>query len=303
MSDGIPGTASRGTLGTVRTVAALRGVVEQWRRQGQTVALVPTMGFLHDGHFALIDAGAAACDRVVVSIFVNPTQFGANEDFTGYPRNTEADLAELDARGVDLAFLPEVEEIYPDGFQTTVSVSGVTQGLCGAVRPGHFDGVATVVAKLFLQCLPDVATFGEKDYQQLTMVRRMVRDLDIPVRILAVETVREADGMALSSRNVYLTESERRVAVALNRVLFETADKLAAGAPAAETVAAAHDRLSGAGFDAVQYLELRDAQDLHPVDSVARPARLLAAVVLGRTRLIDNVAVAPPATAQVAEPS
>jgi len=249
------------------------------------------MGALHRGHLALVEAARRRCERVVASLFVNPKQFGPREDFTAYPRDEAADLAKFREGGVDLVFAPTVEEMYPAGFVTTVRVAGVGDELEGAHRPGHFDGVATVVSKLLLQCLPDIACFGEKDYQQLLVVRRMARDLDIPVKIEGIATVREPDGLALSSRNVYLSTEERRIAPLLYRVLNDTATALAANP---ENVAAALQNavaeLRQAEF-APDYLELRDAANLSPMTRLDRPARLLAAAHLGRTRLIDNIPV------------
>jgi pantoate--beta-alanine ligase len=276
-----------------RTVAALRRRVAGWRAQGESVGLVPTMGAIHAGHLALVAAARGECTRVVASLFVNPTQFGPAEDFAAYPRDEAGDVAAFAQAGVDLVFAPAVAEMYPAGFATGVHVGGVADVLEGARRPGHFDGVATVVAKLLLQALPDAAFFGEKDYQQLLVVRRLARDLDIPVRIAGVATVREADGLALSSRNRYLSPEERRAAPLLYRVLKDTAAALAAR-PAAVAAALARgvERLQAGGF-AVDYLELRGAADLAPLARLAGPARLLAAARLGRTRLIDNIAAAP----------
>ena len=282
-----------GDIAVARTVAALREAVAGWRRQQERIALVPTMGALHRGHLALVEAARRHCERVVASLFVNPKQFGPREDFAAYPRSEAADLAKFSEAGVDLVFAPTVEEMYPAGFVTAVRVAGIGDDLEGAHRPGHFDGVATVVSKLLLHCLPDIACFGEKDYQQLLVVRRMARDLDIPVRIEGVATVREPDGLALSSRNVYLSPEERRVAPLLYRVLNDTAAALAA---APDNVAArlqnGLEALRQAGF-APDYLELRDAADLSAMSRLDRGARLLAAAHLGRTRLIDNVAVTP----------
>ncbi len=263
-----------------------------WRNSGERIGLVPTMGALHAGHMALVGAAQAACERVVATIFVNPKQFAPSEDLGAYPRREMADLDMLRAAGVDLAFVPGSEEIYPPGFATLVRVSGLTEGLCGAHRVGHFDGVATVVAKLLIQSMPDVAYFGEKDYQQLLVIRRMARDLDLPVRIEGVATVREADGLALSSRNAYLTPAERQVAPELARVLRGIAAALASG-PTAVAQEIEHGRaaLTQAGFG-VEYLEIRDAESLAPViAAVVAPARVFAAVGLGRTRLIDNIAI------------
>jgi pantoate--beta-alanine ligase len=279
-------------LPVVATVAALRGVVAEWRAAGHTVALIPTMGALHEGHLELVRRGLAACDRTVVSIFVNPKQFGPREDFATYPRTMASDAAMLRAVGAHLIFAPDVALMYPDGFATTVTVAGVTEGLCGAHRPGHFAGVATVVAKLLIQAWPDVAVFGEKDYQQLLTIRRLARDLDLPVEILAVPTVREPDGLALSSRNAYLSPAERQIAARLYATLADLKDRLEAAATTPERAAAeGRERLLGAGFDAVDYVELRRAADLRPLDEPRGEARLLAAARIGGTRLIDNVPV------------
>ena len=274
-----------------RTVADLRRRVGAWRKDDLSVALVPTMGYLHVAHVKLIERARVLCDRVVVSIFVNPAQFGEGEDFDHYPRDEAGDLAQLGAARADLAWMPSVAEMYPDGFATKVAVSGLTEGLCGAARPGHFDGVSTVVAKLFGQVRPDAAWFGEKDYQQLLVVKRLVRDLHIGVEIVAVPTVRAADGLALSSRNSYLTDTQRLIAPALYRTLSETAARLADGAGIAGEIDRATAALLDAGFDSVDYVALCDAETLEPLTEFARPARLLAAVHLGPARLIDNLAV------------
>jgi len=275
-----------------RSVAVLRRAVAAWRAGGERVGLVPTMGAIHDGHLALVRAARDGGGRVVASLFVNPKQFGPTEDFTTYPRDEAADLAAFSKAGVDLVFAPSIDEMYPPGFAAAVTVGGPSDGLESAFRPGFFVGVATVVAKLLLQCLPDAAYFGEKDYQQLCVVRRLARDLDIPVEIVGVPTVRAPDGLALSSRNVYLSADERRAAPLLYRVLCDTArgigeDPRAANGHLERGVAV----LREAGIS-VDYFELRDAGDLSPVTNLARPGRLLAAVRLGRTRLIDNVPVA-----------
>lgn len=281
-----------GVTAALRSVAALRTQVDAWRKAGLSVGLVPTMGGLHAGHLALVRAARAASDRVVVSIFVNPRQFGPAEDLASYPANEAADMNALQAAGVDTAFVPAVAEMYPDGFATTVSVAGLSDGLCGAYRPGHFDGVATVVSKLLIQCLPDVAWFGEKDYQQLLIVRRMVRDLDLPVRVMGHPTVREADGLALSSRNAYLGADERRVAPALHRAIAEVARRVAGGAAdCGAECEKARAAILTAGFAAVDYVEVRDAETLAPMARATRPARVLAAARLGKARLIDNVPV------------
>jgi len=283
------------TLAVKRTVAALREHVADYRRRGESVGLVPTMGALHAGHLALVEAARRQCDRVVATLFVNPKQFDRPDDLAHYPRDEGRDARLLDETGADLAFAPSGAEMYPDGFATTVSVGGVTEGLEGAHRPGHFDGVTTVVTKLLLQSLPDRAFFGEKDYQQLVTIRHLVRDLDIPVAIDGVPIVRESDGLALSSRNERLSADQRAVAPALARTLQDTAARLADGAADAGPVLAEGKRkLRDAGFDGVDYLALCDARDLTPLTRADRPARLLAAAWLGPVRLIDNIAVGEP---------
>lgn len=278
------------------TVDALREAVRGFRAAGETVALVPTMGALHAGHLELVREGRRRADRVVATIFINPTQFGPNEDFARYPRDREGDLAKLAGAGANVVFLPTVDVMYPPGFATTVTVGGVSEGLCGAFRPGHFAGVATVVTKLLLQALPDVALFGEKDYQQLQVIKRFARDLDIPVTIAGVTTIREADGLALSSRNAYLTPDERAAAPKLNALLRDIAGRLAAGEAAAGLLAAGVTALAEAGFGPVQYLEFRDAETLAPLAGASAPGRLLVAAYLGKTRLIDNIPVPPRAS-------
>jgi pantoate--beta-alanine ligase len=277
----------------VREVEALRRAVAALRADGGRIAFVPTMGALHAGHMALVAEGRKHADHVVASIFVNPTQFGANEDLSTYPRREAADSAMLEAEGCALLWAPDAATMYPEGHATSIRVGGISEGLDGAVRPGHFDGVATIVAKLFSQIAPDFALFGEKDYQQLAVIRRMARDLDLPIAILGVPTQRDADGLALSSRNAYLSGQERHKARALPRCLGEAAGTLQEGADIAATLAAARDKLTKAGFDPVDYVALCDAETLEPVDSLERPARLLAAATIGRTRLIDNLPVAP----------
>lgn len=273
------------------TIAGLRKTVAAWRRNGLTVGLVPTMGALHAGHMALVEAARRDCDRVVASIFVNPTQFSPSEDFDAYPRPAEQDLAMLRDAGVELVFMPSAAEMYPEGFATTVAVAGLTDCLCGITRPTHFQGVATVVAKLLLQCLPDGAWFGEKDFQQLQVIRRLTRDLDIPVVIHGVPTVREPDGLALSSRNAYLSAEQRAEAPMLNRVLRSVAARVAAGASSAEASREGRDMLRDAGFDRIDYLEVREEDTLALVEDRPAPghsARVFGAAVLGGTRLIDN---------------
>lgn len=275
----------------INSLASLRIVVDQWRQAGQRLALVPTMGALHAGHMALVAQARAAAARVVVSIFVNPTQFGPNEDFSRYPRPLADDLAALRAAGADAAWLPAVETMYPEGFCSHIHVAGVSAGLCGAARPGHFDGVATVVAKLFHQVRPDSAFFGEKDYQQLCVIRRMVTDMEFPVKIVAVPTQREADGLALSSRNRYLNAAERACAPILYATLRAAAAKLRAGADVKNVLQTARQALAAAGFSTLDYLELRAADTLASLTEYNAPARLFVAAWLGSTRLIDNIAV------------
>lgn len=277
---------------TVRTVQALRTQLRRWRQDGDVLALVPTMGALHAGHLALVRHARGLAERVCVSLFVNPTQFGPNEDFAVYPRDEAGDAAKLQALGADLLFAPSVEEMYPPGALTRVSVPSLGDMLEGEHRPGFFTGVATVVSKLLLQALPDIAVFGEKDYQQLLVVRRMCTDLWIPTRIEGAPTVREPDGLALSSRNAYLTADERRIAPALHRTLRTVAEDLTAGADPIECAVWGEGELLRAGFDAVDYVAVRDAETLSPWPGPSRPGRVLAAARLGRTRLIDNLPVA-----------
>lgn len=274
------------------TLPQLRETIAHWRKGGARVALVPTMGALHRGHLTLVARAKEHADKVVVSIFVNPTQFGPNEDFDRYPRPRARDLALLHEAGADAAWLPEVATMYPEGFATNIHLAGITDLLDGAHRPGHFDGVATVVAKLLLQVMPDIALFGEKDYQQLCVIRRLVADLNIAVEILGVPTVREADGLALSSRNQYLSEAERARAPVLYATLMEVAAQLrhTPVQPAEPTLRAAAEKLLAAGFTSIDYLALHAADTLLPLAAYAPPARLLVAARLGATRLIDNVA-------------
>ena len=277
---------------TIRDLAGLRAAVAAWRAAGQRIALVPTMGALHAGHLALVEAARRPGTRVVVSIFVNPKQFGAGEDLSRYPRREASDARMLAEGGCDLLWAPDAAAMYPDGFATTVSVAGVSEPLEGAARAGHFDGVATVVLKLFSQVAPDVAVFGEKDFQQLAVVRRMAADLDLAVEIAGVPTQRDDDGLALSSRNLYLLPDERERAVALPRALGVAARAVARGDDAAAATADARASLEAAGF-AVDYLALADAETLLPDPAPDRPRRLLAAARLGTTRLIDNLAIEP----------
>jgi pantoate--beta-alanine ligase len=275
----------------VRTVSALRTAVASWRAEGLAVGLVPTMGALHEGHLSLVRAGLARTDRVIVTLFVNPKQFNNPADLAAYPRTEHSDAAKLAGAGAHLLYAPNAEEIYPEGFSTTVSVAGASEGMEGRYRPGHFEGVATVVAKLFLQSGADLAFFGEKDFQQLQVVRCMAGDLDIPIKVVACPTIREPDGLAMSSRNVRLSPVERALAPRLASVLFDTAEKLSAGAAADPLLAEAKKALGDAGFGEVEYIELRSATTLAPLAHASEPARLLAAVWLGHVRLIDNVPV------------
>ena len=277
----------------VKTVSALRREVAGWRSRQETVALVPTMGSLHPGHLALVEEGRRRCRRSVVSIFVNPKQFGPGEDFERYPRLASKDIQKLAAIGVDIVFLPSVDEMFPKEFATTVKVNLLSDDLCGRTRSSHFPGVATVVTKLLMQCQPDVALFGEKDYQQLQVIRALVRDLDIPVTVIAVPTVRESDGLAMSSRNDFLGKSERQVATRFAAVLVTVSARLTAGEPVPDALAWGRRELGNVGVNALEYLELRDATTLLPVDAVKSESRLLAAVRIGPTRLIDNLLVAP----------
>jgi len=278
-------------LPTVRTIADLRAEVAGWRRAGHRVGLVPTMGFLHAGHLSLVRlARTAGAGRVVASLFVNPTQFAPSEDFEAYPRDEARDAALLASAGCDLLYAPSVAQMYPDGFSTTVTVAGVSAPMDGIARPTHFAGVATIVAKLLTQCQPDLAVFGEKDYQQLMVIRRLARDLDLGVEIVGAPTVREADGLALSSRNSYLNHNERGIAPRLNQALRAAAEALRGGAAVTEAEAGGLASLAQAGFGPVDYFEVRAADDLRrlgpgPVDA---PARVFVAARLGRARLIDN---------------
>lgn len=275
---------------TVRDLAGLRDAVAAFRAEGATIALVPTMGALHAGHMALIEAARRPGTKVIASIFVNPKQFGPNEDLARYPRREAADARLLADHGCDLLWAPPVEVMYPEGFATNVSVTGVSDGLDGAARPGHFDGVATVVTKLFNQTRADVAYFGEKDFQQLAVIRRFVADLDMAIEIVGVPTQRDDDGLALSSRNIYLDEEQRAKAIALPRALGVAARSIARGDDPEGALAEARGALVAAGFE-VDYVALADAETLAESPAADRPRRLLAAARMGTTRLIDNVAV------------
>jgi len=281
------------SLPVVREPAELRAQVRAWKARGERVGLVPTMGALHEGHLSLVRLAKAQADRVVASVFVNPTQFAAGEDFEAYPRDEARDAALLASAGCDLLYGPGPAQMYPDGFSTTVSVSGVSEPLEGAFRPTHFAGVATVVAKLLIQAEPDVAVFGEKDFQQLQVIRRLVRDLDLPVAIVGAPTIRTQDGLARSSRNAYLSEAERTTAGKLNVILAAAAEALRGGADVASAEVDALKALAEAGFGKVDYFETRDPDDLKRLGPgpLTGPARVLVAAWLGKTRLIDNIAV------------
>jgi len=279
-------------LTTVRTVADLRTHLAPWRKAGESIALVPTMGALHAGHLSLVTLAKSKADRVVVSIFVNPIQFGPREDFNTYPRDEAGDIEKLGEAGADLVFVPDTAEMYPGGFSTKVSIGDLTEDLCGANRPNHFDGVATVVTKLLLQCAPDMAIFGEKDYQQLLVIKHLVRDLNIPVEILGGEIVRENDGLALSSRNAYLSPSERETAPLLHQTISEVAASLVRGEGADAACVAGRFKLEAAGFR-VDYVAVRDPDTLKPLSGPVKRGRVLTAAYLGKTRLIDNVPVLP----------
>lgn len=278
---------------TVHTIKELRAVIRSYRTQGKRVGLVPTMGNLHEGHLALVRRALEASDVVVTSIFVNPMQFGAGEDLDAYPRTLAEDQRKLEAEGNSLLFAPNVQEVYPDGLarQTQVTVPEVSEGHCGASRPGHFEGVATVVSMLFNMVQPDVAVFGEKDYQQLAVIRKMVRDLFIPVDVIGLPTIRESDGLAMSSRNGYLSTEERAMAPALHRVLSETGNAIAAGSDDfAGLETSARDTLTAEGFRP-DYFNIVNSLTLKPAAPGDRQITLLAAAFLGTTRLIDNLSV------------
>ena len=279
------------TFRIVRTPAALREAVEAWRRAGQKVAFVPTMGALHAGHLALVREGLARADVVAASIFVNPRQFGPGEDLSRYPRDEAGDSAKLREAGCALLYAPDVETMYPPGFASFVRVTGLPDVLCGAVRPGHFDGVATVVTKLLASARADYAVFGEKDWQQLAIVKRMAEDLDLGTEIIGAPIVRDADGLALSSRNLYLSKGHRAVALALPKALRHARDQLRHGGAVAPVLAEAALALARAGFDRVDYFELVDGETLANLLVPVPGARLMAAGVVGKTRLIDNMQV------------
>lgn len=275
----------------VHTVAELRRKVRAWRGAGEMVGVVPTMGALHDGHLSLARRARAECDRVITTIFVNPKQFNNPDDLKKYPRTLEADAALLSHVPVDVVFAPSVDEVYPDGFATTVSVGGVSEPLEGRMRPGHFDGVATVVTKLFGMTEADRGYFGQKDWQQLQVVLKLVRDLNLPVEVVGCETIREEDGLAMSSRNVRLTPEGRAIAAVLYAAVTVAAEDIRAGQSDRMAIREAAEKLRAAGFERVEYIELRDAETLMPSDDPRRPRRMLAAAWLDGVRLIDNISV------------
>jgi pantoate--beta-alanine ligase len=287
-------TASRLPFEIIRDPAAMRARVEDLRRDGLVIAVVPTMGYLHEGHLSLLRAARARADVVILTIFVNPTQFGPNEDLSRYPRDEDGDLAKARPCGLDLAFCPDAAAMYPPGSQTFVDVRELSQPLCGAKRPGHFTGVATVVTKLFLLTKPHLAFFGEKDYQQLAVIRRMTRDLDFGIEIVGMPIVREPDGLAMSSRNVYLSAEQRAQALCLVRGLDAAEAAIRGGERAAAAILAAARAPIEAVADArIDYVELRDADELTEVERLDRPAVLAMAVFVGKTRLIDNRVLRP----------
>ena len=275
----------------VRTLPDLRGATAPWQRAGETIGVVPTMGALHDGHLSLVAAAKEKCDRVIVTIFVNPKQFNNEDDLKNYPRTEDEDARKLERFDVDAIWVPDGDQMYPERFSTTVSVAGLTDVMEGAYRPGHFDGVATVVTKLFTQTSATDAFFGEKDYQQLQVVRRMAKDLDLPITVRGCPTIREIDGLAMSSRNLLLSDRARVAAPRLFEEMEHIADGIAKGQPIADLQRAAIAHLENAGFTSVDYLEIRANDDLALLDTPTRPARLFAAAWLAGVRLIDNIAV------------
>lgn len=281
------------TAPIIRKLSGIRALTAGWKAAGESIGVVPTMGALHAGHMSLVETAKAQCDRVIVWIFVNPKQFNNPEDLANYPRTEHEDAAKLTPYSVDAVYVPDVDQVYPEGFATNVSVTGLTDVLCGAHRPGHFDGVATVVSKIFLQTGADRAYFGEKDFQQLQVVRRMAGDLDIPITVVPCPTVRETTGLALSSRNLRLSPEGLVKAAQLYPILRDVAEELAQGSRFHPLEERARARLAEAGFGEVEYFELRSEEGLQALDHADRPARLFAAAWMDGVRLIDNVAVKP----------
>ncbi len=279
------------TAPIVRTLSELRAMTRGWQRAAEIIGVVPTMGALHDGHLSLVARAKEQADRVIVTIFVNPKQFNTPEDLENYPRTEHEDAAKLERFGVDAIYVPDGAQIYPDGFATNVSVSGLTEVLCGAHRPGHFDGVATVVTKLFTQTSADLAFFGEKDFQQLQVVRRLARDLDLGVEVVGCPTIREIDGLAMSSRNLLLSDQARGRAAVLSDVMEDMASALTSGASIGDLMTEAKARLKASGFGDVDYLEMRTNDSLALIERAEEPARLFAAVWMAGVRLIDNIDV------------
>ncbi len=275
----------------IRTIKELREQVASWRKKGLRVGLVPTMGALHHGHLSLVEAISKNADKVIVSIFVNPKQFGENEDLDAYPRQEEADRLKLSTTKADLVFAPPASEVYPRGHVTNITLSGITEVLEGASRPGHFDGVATIVTKLLLQCLPDVAIFGEKDYQQLAIIRQLVKDLDIPVEVMAGKLIRELDGLAASSRNAYLNKTDRKTAGQFNLILRDLVSSVENGKSLREAEAEATAMLLKVGFSKVDYVSIACNETLKPLDTITNNARVLAVARIGGVRLLDNMAI------------
>ncbi len=276
----------------VRSLPALRETTRRWHAEGARIAVVPTMGALHAGHLSLVAEAVARAERVIVTLFVNPKQFNNPADLAAYPRTEQQDAAKLAGSGVDILYVPDGDTMYPQGFATRVAVDGLSEGLCGAYRPGHFEGMATVVTKLFTQTAADLALFGEKDFQQLRIVQRLAADLDLPINVIGCATIREQSGLALSSRNARLSAQGLTVASALYSLLTQAAADIAAGAPVPATIDHMRHQIIEAGFESVEYLELRAADDLTPLNAPTRPARLLVAAWREGVRLIDNVPVA-----------
>lgn len=275
----------------VRTLSALQKITTEWRTANKEISVVPTMGALHAGHLSLVREAKSMSDKVIVTLFVNPTQFNNTKDLKSYPRSEEDDIKKLESFNIDLLYAPENHEIYPEGYATQISVSGVSEGLCGDHRPGHFNAVATVVAKLLIQTSANIALFGEKDYQQLHVIKRMVKDLDIPVRIVGCETIRETDHLAISSRNLLLSDKDRKRAPILAKTLMDAAKRIETGEPQKIVLEDSIKILRSSGFRSIEYLELRAESDLKVLEMVDEPARILASIYLGNVRLIDNVKV------------